>query len=187
MPRIGEAAPGFDAPIGLLRACHRRIAERLELLERLSGHLATHGSDESAGAAARRVLDYFDRAVTHHHDDEEVDLFPMLRRAQARTGCDATLPDVLDQITREHLVLAGHWGKLRPFLVAITQGQPVRDLRCDELIQAYRAHMSVEEDLVFPLAERLLTGAEMQRLGSSMQRRRGLLGERSPGSGSSTA
>ena len=174
MPRIGESTPGFDQPLGLLSACHRRIAERLELLERLSDHVGTHGSDDPAGAAARRVLDYFDRAATHHHADEEEDLFPMLRRAEGRAGWDGALPDALDRLSREHRLLATQWAKLRPVLETITRGQHVAELRCRELIRSYRAHMSVEDGLVFPLAGRLLTDAELQRIGSSMQMRRGL-------------
>ena len=171
---IGESTPGFDEPLGLLRACHRRIAERLELLERLSDHVAMHGSDEPAVAAARRVLDYFDHAAAHHHEDEEEDLFPMLRSAQGRAGWNDALPDALDGLSREHPLLATRWAKLRPVLVAISRGQDVGELRCNELVRSYRAHMSVEEGLVFPLAERLLTDAELQRIGSSMQKRRGL-------------
>jgi len=174
MPRIGESTPGFDEPLGLLRACHRRIAERLDLLERLASYVVVHGSDESASAAARRVLDYFDRAAAHHHEDEEEDLFPMLRKTRGRAGWDDRLPDALDQLAREHPLLGSHWAKLRPVLIAITRGQWVREFRCDDLLRAYRSHMSLEEELVFPLADRLLTDAELQRLGSSMQRRRGL-------------
>lgn len=174
MPRIGESTPGFDEPLGLLRACHRRIAERLDLLDRLAGYVVMHGSDESAGAAARRVLDYFDRAAAHHHEDEEEDLFPMLHRASGRAGWDDRLPDALDQLSREHPVLGTYWAKLRPALVTITRGQRVGEFRCEDLLRAYRSHMSLEEELVFPLADRLLTEAELQELGSSMQRRRGL-------------
>ena len=174
MPRIGESTPGFDEPLGLLLACHRRIAERLDLLERLSGYVAMHGSDESAGAAARRVLDYFDRAAAHHHEDEEEDLFPMLRRARGRAGWDDRLPDALDRLSREHPLLGAYWTELRPVLVTVTRGRRVREFRCDDLIRAYRSHMALEEDMVFPLAGRLLTDTELQRLGSSMQRRRGL-------------
>jgi hemerythrin-like domain-containing protein len=171
---IGESTPGFDQPLGLLRACHRRIAERLDLLERLSDHVGMHGSDETAGAAAQRVLDYFDHAAAHHHEDEEEDLFPMLRSAQGRAGWDEALPDALGRLSLEHALLANQWAKLRPVLLTITRGQEVAEFRCNELIRSYRAHMSVEDGLVFPLAGRLLTDAELRRIGSSMQKRRGL-------------
>jgi hemerythrin-like domain-containing protein len=182
MPRVGESTPGFDEPLGLLLACHRRIAERLDLLERLAGYVTMHGSDKSAGAAARRILDYFDRAAAHHHEDEEEDLFPMLRRARGRTGWDDRLPDALDQLSREHPLLGTYWAKLRPVLVAITRGQRIREFQSHELLRAYRSHMSLEEQLVFPLANRLLTDTELHRLGSSMQRRRGVDGTAEAGS-----
>nr|WP_296752129.1 hypothetical protein [Thioalkalivibrio sp.] len=41
---MGEATPSFEDPLGVLRACHRRIAERLDLLERLPEHVERHGT-----------------------------------------------------------------------------------------------------------------------------------------------
>ena len=44
----GKTAPGFDDPLALLRACHERITERLDILERLPGHLSANGPDAGA-------------------------------------------------------------------------------------------------------------------------------------------
>lgn len=171
---MDEATPGFNDPIGLLRACHRRIAERLELLERLPGYVETHGADASAQSAAQRILNYFERAAEHHHQDEEEDLFPMLRRARGRNGWDERMLDSLDQLTVEHARLAWRWAQARPSLVALVRGQRVPNLRIDELVRAYRAHMAIEDEMIFPRAATLLDPAELQRLGAAMQRRRGL-------------
>lgn len=84
------------------------------------------------------------------------------------------MPDVLDQLAREHPLLGTYWAKLRPVLITITRGKRVREFRCDDLLRAYRSHMTLEEELVFPLAGRWLTDVELQRLGSAMQRRRRL-------------
>nr|WP_006747631.1 hemerythrin domain-containing protein [Thioalkalivibrio paradoxus] len=174
MLELPRAAPGFDDPIGLLRACHTRIADRLDLLERLPGYLDTHGADASAQAAARRVLDYFDKAAAHHHEDEEHGLFPLLRAAESRPGWQPELPAVLDRLAAEHGTLAQDWARLRPALDALARGECAADLRCEALIAAYRQHMALEDEQVLPLAERLLDASERAALGASMQARRGI-------------
>lgn len=174
MFQTGESTPGFDDPIGLLRACHRRIRERLDLLERLPEYLDTHGPDASARSAAQNVLNYFERAAVDHHEDEEEDLFPLLLATQGRPGWNPVLPETLDQLAQEHRKLAWHWAQAEPALTTLARGQVAPDLRLAGLLHAYRAHMAVEEELVFPLATRLLTADELARMGGAMRSRRGL-------------
>ena len=174
MFRMEEATPGFEDPLGVLRACHRRIAERLDLLERLPEHVAMHGADASAQSAAQRVLNYFDRAAAHHHQDEEEDLFPMLREARGRAGWDDRVLEALEQLTLEHERLAWHWTRVRPSLVSLARGQQAATLRTEDLVRAYRAHMAVEDEWIFPVAAQVLDHGELRRLGLAMQQRRGL-------------
>lgn len=172
----GKTAPGFDDPLGLLRACHERITERLDILERLPGHLLANGADAGARSAAQRILQYFDRAAPHHHEDEEQDLFPMLRAARQREGADPRLTTWLDRLSAEHRDLERGWKDLRPRLVALAQGGggEAPDLACPDLIDAYRRHIALENDHLLPVAEYLLTAAETGRLAAAMQARRGI-------------
>ena len=77
------AAPGFDDPLGMLVACHRRIERELATLARLQRHLPEHGCDDDARAAARAILKYFDGAAPNHHADEEDERVPALARRRA--------------------------------------------------------------------------------------------------------
>lgn len=43
-PFPSHDAPGFDRPLDLLHACHTRIEQRCDWLERLVDHVAEHGS-----------------------------------------------------------------------------------------------------------------------------------------------
>lgn len=169
-----DLTPGFDDPLGVLHACHRRIAERLELLERLPDYVETHGVDTAAQSAAQRVLNYFERAAAQHHADEEEDLFPMLREATGRSGSDDPVLAMLEQLELEHQKLAWHWAQVQPSLVALARGKHGPALRSEALIQAYRAHMAVEDGSIFPLATRLLKPGDLQRLSTAMRKRRGL-------------
>jgi hypothetical protein len=53
-PLSNSLAPGFDDPLGMLVACHRRIERELITLGRLQRHLPEHGCDDAARAAASR-------------------------------------------------------------------------------------------------------------------------------------
>ncbi|MFO8004340.1 hemerythrin domain-containing protein [Thioalkalivibrio sp.] len=174
MVRMEGVTPGFDDPLGVLRACHRRIAERLDLLERLPEYVELHGADASAQSAAQRVLNYFDRAAGNHHEDEEADLFPMLRRAKGRQGWDDAVPAALEQLTAEHERLARRWAQIRPSLASLARGEHTATLSTEALVRDYRAHMAVEDELILPVAAHVLDHGQLQRLGVAMQRRRGL-------------
>ena len=67
---IGQApAPQFDDPLGVLRACHRRMERQLATLSRLRRHLPANHADDDARVAAAATMRYFDTAAPHHHDD----------------------------------------------------------------------------------------------------------------------
>lgn len=109
------AAPTPDDPLGLLSACHGRIARQCETLRRLAAHLPAHGSDAAAQVAAAAVVRYFQTAALHHHEDEEEDLFPALIESMA--GSDAVcLHALVDGLVADHARLAALWAPLRQTL-----------------------------------------------------------------------
>lgn len=163
-------APTFDNPLGMLRACHRRIERQLATLARLQRHLPEHGADDDARAAASAILRYFDSAAPNHHADEEASVFPRLL---------ARLPDsrrVIDRLERDHETLAENWRHLRPLLAAIAAGEranldpkTVRDVQA-----AYAAHIACEEEQLIPLAQETLHPEEIATIGHEMAARRGV-------------
>lgn len=165
---FSRAAPGFDDPLGVLSACHRRIERQLTTLVRLLDHLPQHHADDDARAAARAILRYFDTAAVNHHADEEESLFPRLRAAGGH---------VLDDIAvleREHVELDACWRKLRPLLAAIAcgNGAHLPPIRVHAMCTAYAAHIAREDDKVFPEAARLLDAATIAAIGGEMAARR---------------
>jgi hemerythrin-like domain-containing protein len=165
------AAPGFDDPLGMLCACHGRIARQLATLDRLQRHLPEHGCDVDARAAARGILRYFDTAALNHHADEEASVFPRL--ANAVPGHAAVL---IADLEREHAALAAQWRHLRPRLAGIAAGaranlspKEVAGLRT-----AYAAHIAREEGELIPLAARSFDAAILNAIGSEMAARRGI-------------
>jgi hemerythrin-like domain-containing protein len=168
---MGELAPGFDQPLDVLEACHRRIAWQCDTLEKLLAHHAVHDSDTQAWQAARAILNYFDTAAVQHHDDEERNLFPLLEQAEAAGACD-----LVELLTHEHDELALLWRTLRPALAEIAAGHSVRldEPTARRFIALNRSHLDFENTHVLPLARRTLGTADLQRLGSAMAARRGV-------------
>ena len=165
------SAPSLDEPLEILEACHGRIEAQLETLFKLEKHIRTTGADTAAKEAAQRLLNYFDVAGVHHHEDEEQDLFPILRRIAHQ---DAPLQRLIDQLLIEHQHLACLWAEQRPQLLAVLSGNPEALLpqTIAPLSEAYRAHIAQENTLLLPAARRYLNAADQQTLIISMTARR---------------
>ena len=161
-------APGFDDPLGMLRACHRRIERQLASLERLRRHLPEHHADADARSVARNILRYFDTAAHNHHRDEEESLFPALVAAAPELG------QVTKSLQRDHARLDARWFKLRPLLGAIVAGSgaylPIMGVQ--EFCAAYAAHIAREETDVLPVAAELLATGTLAAIGRAMEARR---------------
>ena len=100
-------APDFDHPIEMLTACHDRIQDQIQTLGRLLSHITAHSLDEQARQAAVSVMRYFDTAGEHHHEDEEIDLFPLLE-ARAEGA-----PALTQRLRDDHATMRALWQALR--------------------------------------------------------------------------
>ena len=173
-PQIGVApAPDFEHPVEMLAACHDRIRDRIEILQRLIGHLGEHGCDEQARQAASGVMRYFDTAGEHHHQDEEINLFPALSHEVA-TNPDAAA--LIERLRKDHTRMRTLWQSLRVPLSTIAAGTAASlDAALVETFSgAYREHIDIEENELFPLAARVLAPETLGAIGGEMARRRGV-------------
>jgi len=169
---IGSAtAPTFDDPLEMLRACHGRIEAQCLTLTRLVHHLSKQGCDEQAVQAARAILRYFDTAGQHHHQDEELDLFPRLIATQ-----DQTVTMLITRLLQEHQRMEAAWNNLRPLLLAIAEDHKASlDTHiAQHFIDLYARHIETENGTLLPLAQTLLTPEQLQAIGLSMAARRGV-------------
>ncbi len=165
------AAPGFDDPLEMLRACHGRITAQCDTLHRLVSHLLVQGNDAQAAQAARAILRYFDTAGQHHHQDEEQDLFPLLRASAAPEAAE-----YIDRLLQEHRTLDSAWQELRPLLTEIAEhnARTLDAAVVERFIRGYAQHIAFENTHLLPLAEHLLNAAQQQQIGRSMAARRGV-------------
>jgi hemerythrin-like domain-containing protein len=169
--KSSTAAPGFDNPLDLLHACHDRIMDQCATLQKMLQHLPVHGSDGQAQQAAQAVMRYFDTAGQFHHQDEEVDLFPLLL-ASANSDAESLIKRLLD----EHQVMDAQWSALRNQLQSIAEGASAvleKKLVADFSL-AYGRHVMLENTQLLPLAAQLLNPQQLDGIGKKMAERRGV-------------
>jgi hemerythrin-like domain-containing protein len=174
LPGFSNPAPGLEAPLEMLDACHDRIRRQCATLLRLKAHVGAKGVDDPAKTAARGVLRYFDTAAPHHHQDEEQDLFPALIESMA--GSDPVcIRELTDRLTNDHRTLERLWRRVRSWLVAIESGKPASAPdEIDSFVETYEQHAKLEEQELLPMAARLLGAEDLDRIGRSMRLRRGI-------------
>ena len=175
METLFASAPGFDQPLAVLKHCHDKIRKQLSTLEKLPPHLAAYGADADAQQAANAIRRYFNQAAPLHHEDEEMDLLPMLE-VVAKDEDATLLAQLLPGILKEHLQMHMLWHALDKQLEGIAAGASAT-LADDEVRQfcsMYTQHMMTEESHIAPMAKRLFSDAQMGKLGNAMQQRRGI-------------
>ena len=175
MNTLFDSAPEFDQPLAVLKHCHDRIRKQVATLGKLIPHLAEHGADQQAQQAANAVLRYFQMAAPLHHEDEEIDLLPTLKKV-AQNEDAALLETLLPKILEQHETMANMWATLEVALSQIAKGENAdlkeQDVNAFEAI--YQEHMQIEETQIAPMAKRLFSETQMQALGQAMKKRRGV-------------
>lgn len=171
MIAIGGPVPSGE-PLGLLTDCHRRIEAAIEVLEAAaawSGPL-----DEERREALSRALRFFREMAPKHTADEERSLFPRLRAKGEE------LPE-LAALEADHAT-ADAWHAALDRIGCAWLASGARETAEGEAFAAhvadlaalYRRHIAVEDDIVFPLARRILSRVEQQEVQREMVGRRAI-------------
>lgn len=166
---FSDPAPGFDAPIEMLIACHDRVKHFSGLAVTLAEHVRVHGADAPAKQAATSILRYFDTAAPRHHADEEENLFPLLKPSLSAPNLA-----ILNALEAEHVVLGTLWSRLRrELLCLVNEGvASLNPLLCAEFAQRYQLHAEQEERYLYTDAVHLLSAAQLAEIGNAMLARR---------------
>ena len=171
--------PDFANPLGLLVHCHQRIEQQLQALARAgevlrSGHAP---SQANAFAAIDAACRHFAIAGVKHTEDEEISLFPRLRERGGPAGEDATA--AMAELESQHRTAEEMHQQFDEFVLTLPRdgSADARELDCfselaAELESFYRPHILMENNVVFPIAGRVLPASEIQALGKEMWGRR---------------
>lgn len=174
--QIGAKTHSFSDPTALLSDCHRRIEMFLGALEKVAALIDQPLANDTR-VALKTALRYFREAAPKHTADEEVSVFPRLRRAD-----DAEMKNALatlDSLEQEHR-RADHLHARVDVLGkrALEESRlPPADATAfqegvAELASIYKAHIRIEDDLIFPIAGRVLSRADKQIIATEMSARR---------------
>jgi len=169
----GAAAPSFDHPLELLHACHGKIHQQLDTLQKLATHLPVHGCDQQVQQAAQGILRYFDSAGQFHHQDEEENLFPAL--LALNTPEKANVKALIENLLAQHAVMFAAWSEVRAVLVKLAEGvnTPLPKALVEKLVGSYTPHIELEETELLLLSARLLSPQQIMEMGKCMAQRRG--------------
>lgn len=170
---------GFDQPLGLMRDCHRRIEKFLGILLRVANESQGKKLNDEYRSALESALRYFKNAAPWHTRDEEDSLFPRMRDLddprvnKALTSIDTLESDHADADAKHAEVdsIGQRWLKYGSLTLADIQ-------RLTELLtqlrETYQRHITEEDDVIFPLAEEVLSPASLKAIGREMAERRGI-------------
>ena len=171
--------PDFTDPLGLLVHCHERIEGQLETLKRAAEVLRS-GDGRSIPrvfAAIEGACRHFALAGVKHTEDEELSLFPRLRDSGAAAGAEAIA--AMTELESQHRTAEELHKQFDTFVLTLPRdgSADARELDCfsemvAELAGFYRPHIFLENNLVFPIAARVLSVSEIHDLGDEMHARR---------------
>ncbi len=169
-----SARTTIDYPLEHLVACHRRIEERLDMLQRAGVHLSDRPADalDAIDAAFR----YFDSSGVMHTADEERSLFPRLR--------PRLLPEELEmiaQLDQEHREADAIYAQLKAVAARLRKnprdaalGEEYRGL-ANRLAELYLSHIAFEDRELIRVAKRDLTRDELDAISREMKQRRSVV------------
>ena len=178
--QIGAKSSNFSDPTGLMSDCHRRI----EMFMRVISVAAEFGGgslNEDERRALGAALRYFREAAPKHNADEEESLFPRLR-GLSRPEAQSVLAD-LARLEQEHQWAAPlHMEVDRLGERWLANGRLAErethafQTAVGKLAAMYRTHISFEDSVLFPLAQRVLSPSQTEEIAKEMATRRKLNG-----------
>ena len=115
-PASRETGSTLDRPLEHLTACHRRIEQRLDTLERVADHLTDKRSE--ALEAMEACFRFFETNGILHTADEEESVFP---RLQPRLN-DAEQKFIM-QLEGQHREADGLYAELKAIAAQLEDGQ----------------------------------------------------------------
>jgi hemerythrin-like domain-containing protein len=174
--QIGSSAHSFSDPTGLLSDCHRRIEMFLGSLLAIA-ELSDANLTEEAKRALDAALRYFREAAPKHTADEEDSLFPRMRKVDhpdARAAMES-----LDALEHDHRAAeslhaqADKLGQQCLEMGKLSAAEAAEFKRVVfQLAGIYKQHIRTEDELVFPVAARLLSAGDRAAVGREMAARR---------------
>ena len=161
--------PGFDDPLGMLRASQRQILEHCTLLEELVARCTGQDIDSEARETARQITRCFSTSAALHHRDMEEDLYPHLNRQSLK------LAELVQGLKQEHQEIAAQWESLAPTLKQLPAAGFSSEFAqtAGDFCGRYRQHINREQTEFLPFVSSSLSQQQLREVGEAMAARRG--------------
>lgn len=156
--------PTLDAPLDHLMACHRRIEERLDTMERAAARLQSHR--QRALEAFESAFHFMDTSGVIHTEDEEVSLFPRLQPL-----LEPGERSYLAGLEHDHTEVHRLYTELKENYSDAGQVPRVQGL-VSRLTTLYRTHIASEDTTLQAYAAQHLQKADLQSISTEMKARR---------------
>lgn len=160
----------IDTPLDYILADHFRKRSICAALKRFAE------DGRAARGEADMVTAFLDRELPLHHDDEDEDLFPAVRR---RALPEDELGAVLARLSEDHRLSDGMVRTIVGALSATPGAATVKlDRPAREVMQAYSAsehrHLAMENGIVMAIARIRLRPSDLKAISQAMKQRRGV-------------
>lgn len=160
----------LDDPLAHVQAAHLRQRATCAILRRLAAERVVCRGE------ADMITAYLTRDLRQHHEDEDLDLYPALRRrALPEDGLGITLAQLGEEHRQGEAMADG--------IVETLSARPADDrvhidIAASEAMQAYAArelrHLALENGVVLALARIRLTRSDLKAISRAMKARRGV-------------
>ena len=171
--RTSEAA-ALEGPAAMLLDCHKRIRHFTGMAVRLADNPTAPAGE--IRAAAEAIVRYFTIALPVHEADEDESIYTRLHHAVAAGNIVAKS---VETMVSQHRAIDELLQSIIPLWQAV-QSQPVELIELapelkgltNRLRLHLAAHLAMEEDVIFPALEKLLSAGERQEIEREMRTRR---------------
>jgi hypothetical protein len=171
--RTSEAA-ALEGPAALLLGCHQRIRHFTGMAVCLADNPAAPAAEVCAAAEA--IVGYFTIALPLHEADEDESILTRLRHAVPAGDIVAKSAETMvnqhraiDELLQTILPL---WQTVESRPVELIELAPELKRLTNRLRLHLAAHLAMEEDVIFPALEKLLSAGERQAIEVEMHTRR---------------
>jgi len=175
-------AVSIQDPLQHLVACHERIEERLQTLERVSGRLRSDSEEkrQEAREALDKALEFLETMGTLHTQDEEQSVFPRLLANGRDEG--PMLMELTSMLEGQHREKEAVFKKLLDHVAAFPPAPaPPSEQQASlfegfvaQLAGLYRPHIMIENQRLIPLSTEYLHEPDLEQIREEMRNRRGL-------------
>jgi len=155
---------------------HRPLLAEVDAFENAILAVQKNGYSKETDAQLKHFLNFFDEEFIAHNRREEATLFPLLRQrllasAEHGSGTDSQTP--VDLMQDEHTKAAQLAAVILNFLglaFRFTEEKTrliVLDAALEQskfLVELLRLHVFREDNLIFPMAQQMITAAEFEKM-----------------------